>query len=81
MTMSIKFDTLLIELLEDLKEEIDNDKKRLTALREEHFDSYGEPIDGDVYYDDSEEEERIARAEERYTKLCIEQDEGGPVYD
>ena len=31
--------------------------------------------------DDSAYEEKIGRAEERYTKLCIEQDEGGPVYD
>ena len=79
--MSIKFDTLLIELLEDIKEtlqdQIDEDKKRLAA----HYDSYGEPIDGDVYYDDSEEEERIGKAEERYNKLCLEQDEGGPIDD
>ena len=34
-----------------------------------------------VAYLDSKEEEKINKAEERYTKLCIEQDEGGPVYD
>ena len=147
MTMSIKFDTLLIELLEDLKDtlqdQIDEDKKRLAAppicefcetpynesrtedcfqckcmregrmhptmdtLREqtseETLQSYGlskrqlyqcktceglgYEINSDgnckycVAYFDSKEEERINKAEERYTKLCIEQDEGGPVYD
>ena len=34
-----------------------------------------------VAHFDSKDEERINKAEERYTKLCIGQDEGGPVYD
>lgn len=134
--MSIKFDTLLIELLEDLKEtlqeQIDEDKKRLAAppicefcetpynesktkdcfqckcMREgrshprtmtyresksytmyqcKTCEGLGYEIISDgnckycVAWFDSKEEERINKAEERYTKFCIEQDEGGPIYD
>lgn len=142
--MSIKFDTLLIELLEDLQERLAappicefcetpyNESKtkdcfQCKCMREGRrlpdTDTYREQIkasdehlnektdlrtvglterqlyqcktceglgyeinsDGNckycAAYFDSKEEEKIGRAEERYTELCIEQDEGGPVYD
>ena len=125
MTMSIKFDTLLIELLEDLQERLAappicefcetpynesktkdcfqckcmregrlhprsmtyRESKAYTLYQCKTCEGLGSEINSDgnckycVAYFDSKEEEKIGRAEERYTELCIEQDEGGPVYD